>query len=104
MEWKLTRLANRAAKNEQRDQSGARPEQRKSFFEATISAVIKEKGSAALIKPEHSQKQPEVTDSGGDERFLGCCRGTGSVDPKPDEQIGSEPDQFPANKEQEQAV
>ena len=45
-----------------------------------------------------------IADARGDERFLRRRRGARFVNPEADEQIGGEPDQFPADEEKKQAV
>ena len=57
-----------------------------------------------MIEPEHAEKKSHVADARGDERFLCGGRGARSLDPEPNQQIGSEPDEFPANEKKKQTV
>ena len=74
-------------------------------FETAIPVVIKEQRAAAVVEPEHPEEESDVADARGDKRLF--RRGGGARVARiqnPIEQIRGEPDQFPANEEQEQTV
>ena len=73
-------------------------------FKTAAAAIVKKQCAAAIVEPEHSEKESDVADARGDERFLCRRRRARSLNPESDEQIGREPDQFPKHEEQEQAV
>src|SRR5438094_389083 len=64
-----------------------------------ISAAIK-----PVITPEDAEKKSHVADARGNERFFRRSCGARPVDPKSNEQIRREPDQFPKNEQQKQTV
>jgi hypothetical protein len=99
VKWELSRFPHGAAENQQRDEGGACAEHRQTgTFKATLSGIVKKKCAAAIVEPQHAEKKPHVADARGDERLF-CCSGcTWSLDPKPDEQIRREPDQFPEHE------
>ena len=57
-----------------------------------------------MLEPEQAQQETEVADAGGDEGLLGGGGGRRLVEPKTDQQVGGEADEFPADEEKEEAV
>src|SRR5438270_10004 len=105
MKRELSRLPNRAAKNQKSYERRATAEREQSrILEAAMTPIIKEQGAALVIEPKDSEKESHVTDPGGDERFFCGSRRARPFNPKPDQQIGRKPNQFPKNKKQKQAV
>src|SRR5260370_8329876 len=105
MQRELSGLCCSAAEDQQRYKRGACAEHGQArTFEATVSAIVKEKCAAAAVEPDHPEKKSHVADTRGDECLLCSGRGTRSLDPEPDQQIGSEPDKFPKNEKQKQTV
>src|SRR5436309_616414 len=82
----LSRFANRAAENQQRDERRACAKQGQTgAFETSEAAIVKKQCAIAIVEPEHSEKKSHVTDARGDECFLcGRCRAR-SLDPEADE-------------------
>src|SRR5688572_31735045 len=105
VERELPGLADRAGKNQKRNEGGAGTDREEpGGFETTFSTIVEEKSTTAAVEPEDAEKKSEIANARGDERFLrrsGCAR---FVNPETDQKIGGEPDQFPADEEQEQAV
>src|SRR5438874_10994564 len=96
---KLPRFADGTAENQQCDEGGAGANgQKSSVLEATASLVVKQKGAAVVVEPKHPEKKPEIADARGDEGFLGRGSRARPLDPEANQQIGREPDQFPANE------
>ena len=57
MKRELSGLADRAAENQKRYESGAGAQRDKArIFKAAATAIIKEQRAAAVIKPQHSEK------------------------------------------------
>src|SRR6266513_326198 len=99
MKRELSRLADCPGENQKRDRSCTRAErEERRVFERAAAVIVKEQRAAAVIKPEKPKKESHVTDARGDECFLRRGRGARPVDPKSDEQIRGEPDQFPKNE------
>ena len=99
MERELSRLADCAAENQQRDERGAGAEQKEpGVFEATMAIVVKEQRAAAAVEPENAEEKSDIADARGDERFF--CGGGGArfVYPESNEEVGREPDQFPTDE------
>src|SRR5438552_15430426 len=81
-----------AAENQQCDECGACAEQNEaSAFETTVSAIVKEKCATAIVQPEHAEKKSQVANARSNECLFCSGRCTRSLDPEPDEQVGSEP-------------
>ena len=76
----------------------------RAFSRQPCPIIVEEQRAAAVIEPEHAEEKSDVADARGDERFLRRCGRARFVNPEPNQQIRREPDQFPANEEQEQAV
>ena len=74
------------------------------LFEATVPVIVKEQCARCRVEPEHPEQEPHVADAGRDERLLCGRGGLGLVEPETDEQVGREPDEFPADERQQQAV
>src|SRR6266436_477736 len=105
MQRELSGLSCGTAEDQQRYEGGACAEHGQTgTFQTTVSAVVKEKCAAAAVEPDHTEKKSHVADTRGDECLLCSGRGTRSLDPEPDQQIGSEPDKFPKNEKQKQTV
>jgi hypothetical protein len=101
VERELPRLADRARKNQKRDEGGAGTDrQQPGGFETTFSAIVEEKSATAAVEPEDAEKKSEVADSRGDKGFPRCSRGARLVNPETDQKIGGEADQFPADEKQ----
>ena len=101
----MPRLAGRAAENQKRDERRACAEHRQTrAFQTAVTAIIKEQGAALVIQPQNPEKKSHVADAGGDERFPGRGRRGWTFNPKADQQIRRQTDQFPKNKEQQQTV
>jgi hypothetical protein len=105
MERELPRLADRTGKNQKRDEGGVGTDREQSRrFETTFPAIIKKKSATAAVEPEDAEEKSKVADARRDERLLGRGRCARFVNPEPDQEIRGEPDEFPADKEEEQAV
>src|SRR5437899_6802308 len=80
-EW--SRLANRAAKNQERDEGGACTKHGEAgIFKTTAPAIIEKQRATAIVEPEHAEKKSHVADAGGDEGLLCGCRGARSLNPE----------------------
>ena len=102
-----------ATENQQRDAGrnghanacGSRDQPAKrGLFEAAVAAVVKEQRPSFRIEPHHAEQQRQVADPRRNERLLRCRRRAGLVIPKADQQVGSQPDDLPADEKQQQAV
>src|SRR5437867_3387146 len=101
----LPGFTNRAAKNQKRDEGDARPNfQKTTWFQRAVTIVIKEKGAAAVIQPKYTEEEAEIANSRGNESLL--CGGSGArpFDPEPDQQVGGESNELPANEKQKQTI
>ena len=74
------------------------------LFEASLAGIVEEQRVCLRIKPNHPQEKREITDTRSDESFFGGGRRAGLVIPKADQQIRGEPDQLPANEQQQKIV
>src|SRR5205814_7996741 len=70
----------------------------------TAAAIIKEQCATAAVEPENAEKKSHVTDASGDECLFRCSRCTRLLNPKSDQQIRRESDQFPADEKKKQTV
>ena len=105
MERELAGLADGAGKNQERDEGRARADgEEAGRFETTLAAIVKKQRAGAAVEPEHAEEKSEVADARRDEGLLRRGGRARFVNPETDQQIRSEPDQFPADKKQEQAV
>lgn len=105
MQRELSRFADCAAENEKRDECGAGTNRKKSgVFEAALSTIIKEKRAAAVVEPQNTEEKSDVANARSDKRFFRSGGRARSVDPKPDEQIRRESDQFPTDEKKQQAI
>jgi len=109
----LARLARGAAEDQQPDRGGNGETADRSLggecrertrFQDSLAAVEEKQRAGGVIEPDQAEEQSQVADTGGDEGLLRRGGRRRFVEPEPDEEVGGEADQFPANEEQQQAV
>ena len=113
MQRHLTGLAHGAAENHQRnsrryrhaDAGGLSHQFRqRRLFKTAIAVVVEQERARLRVEPQDAQKKSEVANARDDKRLLRRRRGARFVIPETNQQIRRQPDQFPADEQQQQAV
>ena len=74
------------------------------MFERTVPAIVKKQSAAPAIDPENSEEKSDIADPGGNESLLRRGGGAWFMNPKSNQEVGGEPNQFPADEEQKETV
>jgi hypothetical protein len=113
MQWKLTALADRTCKYQERNPSGSRKTEMRWCRQQTRqiqclhragTSAVEEQCPRLREKPNHAQQKEDVANTRCEEGFLGRCRSRWLLIPEADQQVGREAHEFPAHKEQQQTV
>ena len=113
MQRKLAALARRSGENQQANRACRRESQSARLGQQSgqrgvlhgASAIVVERQRAGLREqPDYAEQEKHVADARGEKGLLGRRRRRGLLIPEPDQQVRSEPDQFPAHEQEQQAV
>ena len=74
------------------------------IFEAALAVVVEQQCARFGVEPQHAEKKPEVANARDDERLFRRRGRARLVIPETNQQIRRQPDQLPANEEEQQAV
>src|SRR4051812_49676324 len=83
VERELSRLADCAGKNQERDEGRAGPDgEEASVLQAAGPVIVKEQGPGPAIKPEDAEEKTEIADASGNECLFRGSSGARFMDPK----------------------